>query len=335
MPTFYDFSRNVPDAHGAGEVVQQCWLWTAERIDTLVYFLLNDVAGIDPAYLPLADWTAAIDEGFQSWTFSTLLSQPIAVKDLLDEITKHSILIWWNERDQEVQLKGLRFQQLIGPQINDENAIIADSVGVADDTSGIVTRFLHYFGQTWPLADRTLLQSFRAIDVRADATAESGNSYGKPSILELRSRWLRVADQGVAVEISQIIIRQYSSLRRVITWEMDPKDDSFWVGSTVGVSTGYVQDFTGAPAQANYLITQAEEVWTGAGFRLRYTALEQYSLVRTGLITPDADIDPPYGAFPDYTPASNDIKNRYAFISPDTPATGPQFSDGTPAYQIV
>lgn len=332
MPAFYDFSQDVADVADVGANVQWCWLYDNLVYD-IVYDLLSNVANLNPSYLPYADWKANIDNGFQYLSFKTLLVNPVGLKQLLEEITKLSVLIWWNERDQEIELKGLRFQQIIGPQFNDSNALIGESVSVAEDVGQLCTEAWIYYGVTWPLGNPKLLTTYRTIDIRVNADRERAVEYGTPYVKANVTRWLQVGQEGVAVEINNTVLRQYEDVRKAITFRLDPKDDMYWVGDTIGLSTRYVQDETGAPDIRNYLITQVSEIIDDKGYLLEYVAMEQFAFTRTGLISypsPSGGVSPGV-----YSAATDADKNHYAFISPNTPATGPLFSDGTQAYQIV
>ena len=340
MPSWYDFSQNVAEAHDLEASVQPCWLFDDEMVYDIVYFLLNYVAGIDSSNLPLAEWITEIDNGFQYLSFSTLLTEPVEVKKLLEEISQLSVMMFWHERDQEVKLKGLRFQQLIGPQINDDQSIVAESVGVSEDSAALITQSWIYYDMTWPLAIMSELRSYRNVDIRANLDRETVEEYQRPAIRQTMSRWLNRSQTGVAVEIGTTILRQYQDVRKIISFAMDPKDDAYWVGDTVGIATKYIQDESGAPAAKNYLITQVEEVIGDNGLLLRYVATELFAFVRTGLIThpsdPGGPVDPA-PAPPDYSLASATEKNKWAFACYNVPPepNGPLFLDGTRAYQIV
>jgi hypothetical protein len=323
MPAWYDFSLNVQVAHDAAATVQPCWLFDDEMCYDIIYFLLNTVAGMPASYLPLAEWQAEIDNGFQYLAFSTLLTEPHAVKELLTELTQLSLMIFWHERDGEVKLKGLRFYQLLGDQINDDVAIIAGSVGVSDDPGMLVTQQWMFYDISWPLANPTQLKSYRTLDVRADLAQESADRYGKPAINRVASRWLNRSDAAIASNIGATQLRQNSVVRRILSWSMDPKDDQYWVGDVVGLSTKYVQDETGADKLLNVLITQVEELFSDNGMALKYTGIEQFAFLRTGLIGPDS--------LPDYSAATTEQKNRYAFVGPNTGL----FPDGTQPYQVI
>lgn len=338
MPPFYQSSLNVAYPHDAGASVQPCWLFDNEKVYDIVYFLLNSVAGIDAVFLPLAEWTDEIENGFSYLTFSRLLTEPVSVKLMLEEISKLSVLMWWHERDQEVKLKGLRFRQLIGPQINDDNSIIAESVGVTEDSNALITQSWIFFDINSPFAQPDLLRNYRNVDVRANLDRETEEEYQRKAIREMRTWWLTRADAGTAVEIGTTTLRQYQDVRKVISWAMDPKDDAYWVGDTVGISTRYIQDASGLPDLGNYLITQAEEVVGDRGMILRYVATQLFAFVRTGVIThPNGAGGDPIPAPPDYSAASDAEKNQWAYICYNTPPepNGPLFLDGTRAYQIT
>ena len=331
MPAWYDFSANLAVAHKAAATVQPCHLFNSAMVYDVVNFLLGTVAAIPSAYLPYADWKAYIDANFPDYKYSRLLTSPTDVKTMLTELTQLGVLIWWHERDSQVKLKGLRFQQLIGPQINDGSSIIGDTVQVTDDPSLLMTEHWLYFDVIWPLANMQQWSTYRVVDVEANLAREGSTEYGKPAIKQVQTQWLTRGQAGLANEIGQTQLRQYQDLRKVITLCLDPKDDQWWVGDTVGVSTRYVQDETGAAQPRNYLITQVAEVAHGAGYVLQYTMLELFSFVRTGLIAHPATVGDATPSPGTYSAATTANKNKYAFLG----YSSGFFPDGTKSYQIV
>lgn len=330
IPSFYNVSLNLAAQHEAGVVVQVCRLYDAVPVQTAVYELLRSGAALDAAYLPVADWTTAM--AGLGWTFSALLEGPTPVKDLLAEITRLGVLIWWDDRSAAVQMKPLRFQETLVPEIRDDNAIIAESVKVTDDVSKLATESWIYFGEATPVGNRKLLQSYRALNIAIDTDAESPNAYGSPQILEVRTRWIPLSNPAMAASINATNIRQYNTVRKAITFRLDPKDDLFYIGDVIGISTRYVQNDEGEAESRNYLIVEAKEVM-GDGLSYTYVATEQFSFSRVGVIThPNGDgSEPPPGPPPDYSAASIAEKNQWAYISRNTA----DFADGTTAYQIV
>ncbi len=335
MPLWYDIEYNPAVEHKAEASVQPCWAFTDAKVYDIVYFLLHDIAGIPDSFLDYAGWVDEVDNNFQYLVFSTLLTDPVSVKDLLCELTQLAVMIFWHERDQKVYLRGMRFQQNLGGQLNDSSSLGKETVGVSEAPGDLITQFWLYYDASWPLANPQLLSSFRVVDVRADLSREDAEEYGKPAIKEVRTRWLNRNNSSAAASIGGTMVQQYRDVRKVITFQLDPKDDKFWVGDTVGIATRYIQDAEGSPSPKNFLITQAQEMFNGAKLCIKYTAMELFSYVRTGLIThPDSLIVDPVLAPPDYSLASDADKAKYAFICYDTPTDAPVFPDGTVAYQV-
>jgi hypothetical protein len=334
MPSWYDSSQNIQVAHALGASVQPCWLFQNAMVYDIVYFILNTVAGIPSGYLPLATWTAEINNGFQYLSFNALLVEPVAAKDLLTEITQLCVMVWWHERDQKVYMRGLRFTSPLGAQVNDDTSIVANSLSVSEDTSNLMTQHWLYYDLSWPLANMDLLRSYRNVDVRANLTRETSDEYGKAAIRPINSRWLSRAGKSIAVSVGATTLRQYQDVRKIVSWMMDPKDDAYWVGDTVGLSTKFIQADDGSNANKNILITQVEEVFGSDGYLLKYTGVELYAYVRVGLITYPSPTDPTPSPG-DYTAASDADKNKYAFICYNTPVGNEKFLDGKPAYQIT
>jgi hypothetical protein len=331
MPLWYDFSLNVATPHAVGATVQACWKFDAKVYD-IAFFLLNSVAGIDAAYLPLTEWQAEIDNGFQYLTFHALLTSPVAVKDLLVEMTKLNTLIWWDERASVVRLKGFRFQQTNAADVTDANNIIGESIAVADNTAQITTQAWMFYDMNSPISNPDLPSTYRVTDVRANLDRETAAEFGASYISQTRTRWLNRSDTGTVASIGETMVRQYQDVRKVLTWAMDPKDDKWWTGDTISIATKYIMDENGLATPRNYLITQVDEMMTEAGIRYKYTALEQFAFLRTGVITPNLDGAAP---FPDYSAATPLQTLRYAFIAYDDRGDGkPGFLDNTDAYQI-
>lgn len=335
MPAWYDFSQNIQVEHDDGASVQVCWEFDHLMVYDILLFLLSHVAKVDtiiPNVLPYVDWKAHFDTHFPNYSYATLLVAPMSVKNMLSEITELGVLIFWHERQSEVVAKGLKFTQLLGPQINDDNSIIKESVAAQDLPDVLMTEHWLYFDVSWPIANMDLWQTYRVVDVTANVEREGPNEFARPYITQVKSRWLERSMSGLAKDIGTTQLLQYQDLRKVVTFAMDPKDDDFWVGDTVGMSTRYMQDQFGNPAVKNILITQVKENYSQGGLTLIYTGMELFNFQRTGVIShPDASGSDPNPGPGTYSTATDADKNHYAFICYNTG----QFLDGTPAYQLT
>lgn len=326
IPTFYDGTFNVAVSHDVGVLIQTTWLFENAKAYDVVYKLLHDAATLDAAYLPYSEWVTEIENGFQWMQFSRLIAEPTGVKDLLTEITEHGVMLWWDERSTVVRMRGMRFYSVLDYPINDTSNLIANSVSVSEDPNNLATELWISYSHSCPLEDPKQLKSYRLLDVGANLAEEGVNAYGRGQTLSIRSTWMP-AGGGVSYQ-RDVLLRQYSRVRKIISFALDPKDDNYWVGDVVSLATHLVQDDEGLAAARNYLLTSVDEIWGADGVTLKYTATEQFSFSRVGVIAPNTLTE-------DYSAASPATRNGYAFISRDIPIGGPTFTDGTPAYQIT
>ena len=337
LPSIYTLSPTAEE-HDDESTVQPCWYFDAIRIDDLVYFLLNTGAQINSSFLPASEWEAVIDFGLQSYLFSALIIEPEGIKTLLDEITEHTILLWWDTRAQVIKMDSIINRKLDAGPFTDDDNIIDGSVAVSKDVEGRISETWISHGLRSPLEDTDKLQSYQRTDIAIDSDKESALEYGDVRVKSLMSRWMPLSLAAVASEIGNRLLNSYKLTKTVMQMGMDPKDDDIWTGNRIYVKTRYVQDQFGANLLGGYRIIETNEQISKSGVKYKYTMLSESALLRIGLITPDKEPDapgetPPPGApdFPDYPDASDALKNHYAFIAPDSGF----FSDETQAYQIV
>ena len=336
LPSFYPGAVEAV-AQEEGDAVQVCILFETARVDDIIYELLSDVVGIDDFFLPVADWAAAIDQGYQSYLFNRLITEPVGVKQLLEEITQHNILLWWDERAQEVKLDTMIPRQVSGVVLNDTDDIMMDSVAVTDDIENRVSQVWVYTGIRSPIIDNTELKSYSTVNIRADLDAESRLEYGGSKIRQIFSEWLPTGN-AVSSEIASRYLLNYKSTTKIISLIVDSKNDRTWTGQVLQANTQFVQDEFGRNKILQYRILEAKETLSAEGVSLKFMLSEQPTVFRFGMIAPDLNPEDA-AAFPDYTPASQALKDRYAFIGYDD-GTGPppeaeNFPDNTSPYQIV
>lgn len=324
VPVYYDGTFNVAVSHGVGAKVQTTWNFDDQYAHDVVNKLLTDAAGLDPAYLPYSEWQTEILEAAPYMKFSRLIAQPTGVKDLLTEITQHGILLWWDERATVVRMRGMRFYGVLSDVLSDDKNFVANTVAVSEDPNSLATQVWMSYAHAAPLEDPKLLKSYRQISIPADLTEESANAFGRSQTMQIMSLWMPPSGASAVQSQTDIQLRQYKKVRKVINFTLDPKDDNYWVGDVISVSTHLVPDDEGALTPRNYLITSVDEVWSADGVMLRYVATEQFTFTRVGLIAPDSL------ASTTYSSATVDQRRQYAFITRDVGT----FADGSPGYQI-
>ncbi len=315
LPSFYPTTGTRGADHDAGATVQICRLYDNERADDIISELLITDAGIDATFIDTGDWADTFDTEIPSYIFSTLITEPVGVKDLLQELTEHTILIWWDEREQLIQFDVLR-PAAIGtlPEFNDAENIVADSFASSRISKQRISRVFTYFGQLDPTVDLNTKNNFQLVDSQIDLDAETAEEYGSSRTLDIFSRWLPTAKAAVASEISQRMLFENRDTKINVTFVVDPKDDGQWTAEFVRINTRYVQDENGLPLERQYRIIEVEELLTKAGVRYKYVATQTQLDGRAGSYAPDED--PVATPYPTYTDASEEQRVR-AFWADD------------------
>ncbi len=315
LPAVYPTTGTTVAEHDAGATVQICKFYDAERADDIVFDLLVNQAGIDPIFIDAVEWAAVFDSLIPSYIFTALITEPTGVKDLLQELTEHTILLWWDDRAQLIQFDVLRPSAFIAiPTFDDQANIAADSFVSSRSSKERISRVLTYYGQRDPTQDLETRINFQQVNVRADLDAETVEEYGSSRILEIFSRWLSVADAAIADEIGQRMLLEYRNTKIAVQFVLDPKDDEQYTGDFVKIRTRYVQDLDGNPATQQYRIVEVQELLTNAGARYKYLAIQTQLNGRVGVYAPDEE--PPATPYPDYVAASEAQRLR-AFWADD------------------
>ena len=312
LPSAYSGTSDA-EAHSAEATVQHCYFYNALEVDNIVENLLKDVAGIGASYLDTTGWQDVIDFGLQGYTFTALITEPTAVKDLLDEITEHTLLIWWDERTQKVKMDSIiRRANDYGP-FDDDSHLIAGSVSVARDDKSRVSQFWMHYGLRNPTLEMDETKNYAVVKVSADLDAETVNEYNQSKIKKVFSRWLTLDNKAVASEIANRYVNDYRDTKHLITATMDPKDDDAWTGDKVSITTRQVQDRFGASVERSYRALQVKEKFQKGAPVYEYVFQSIGGIYDGsepsiyGLITPNS--------MSDYGSATLDEKSKYAFIA--------------------
>lgn len=316
LPAVYPQSGSVAVEHTLGATVQICKFYDAVRADDIVFDLLVNIAGIDPVFIDAAEWAAVFDNLIPTYIFTTLITKPTGVKDLLQELTEHTILLWWDDRDQLIKFDVLRPSAFVAiPTYDDDANITADSFVSSRSSKERLSRVLTYYGQRDPTQDLETRVNFQQVNVRADLDAETPEEYGSARIDEIFSRWLSVSDAAIADEIGQRMLVEYRNTKIAVQFVLDPKDDEQYTGDFVKIVTRYVQDENGNPATQQYRIVEVQELLTNAGARYKYLAIQTQLNGRVGVYAPDDNDEGP-GAYPLY-PVASEAQRLRAFWADD------------------
>jgi hypothetical protein len=337
IPSYYNAGTNVGATHKTGATIVAAYEWSSVSATAIIRQLLL-ATGISSTYIEaLAIWDADFaSAGIASYLFTNLLIRPEGVKNLLDELCNHNILLWWDERAQLIKCRALVFRSAL-------NAIaFNETSNLAEGTQNIVENAKERVSQAWvawnvinPTYNLKLTTSYEVIDISADLSLETAAKYDQRKVSILYSRWLET-NAALAPQIASRQLQRFQDSYHVFTFEVDPKDSQYWTGDNVRIDSSLYQDEFGNNRRVNYLITQADEMVTAEGIRYKFTCVEQttYSGL-TANWTPVPGVVIPAGlpvegvTMPvDYDTAPVDIKESYVFWGY---ASG-QFLDGQNSY---
>jgi hypothetical protein len=311
LPAAYPDTGTVVAEHDEAATVQICKFYDAARADDIIFDLLVNIAGIDPIFIDQVEWAAVFDTLIPSYLFTTLITEPTGVKKLLQELTEHTILLWWDDRAQEIRFDVLRPSAFVAiPTYTDDENITAGSFATVRSSNERISRVFTLFGQRDPTKAIDEKGNFQQTDARVDLDAETPEEYGSSRLMEIFSRWLPVGLAAVANEIGQRMLLEYRNTKIAAMFTLDPKDDEQYTGDFVKIQTRYVQDLDGNPALQQYRIVEVQELLTKAGARYKYLATQTQLNGRVGVYAPDED--PPATPYPDY-PAASEAQRLRAF----------------------
>jgi hypothetical protein len=321
---------SIAAEHSEGDVVQVCKYYDAENVVDIIYDILVNYAGIDPAYIPYNDnpldpdeWDDAKAFWLAAKNFTTLIPVPTGAQTLIEELSEQGLLvIWWDEAQQKIKLKAIA-----PPAPTDTIREVTDDTVIAMDTSKIMAKDEDRYTQIWayyqPIAWTELKdeEDFRRVFVAADLAKEGEDQYGDSRKKVVLSRWF-----STEIEASEFTNRYLNGTKYApsnVYFKTDAKDSDLNIGDYVNVTTRTRQDATGASLRVQYCIT--EKKWVKPGHELEFLACQSwFTFVRYAFIAANGT--------PDYTAASTSEKSAYAFIADST--TG-KMSNGDEPYLII
>jgi hypothetical protein len=193
------------DEHEAGDKVQQVLEYDAELSHDIVYNLLTEYAGIDPALIDLSAWDTEM--AARPELLSALVAEPTPVDQLVGEIAEQiGFTIWPSTIDNEIKLKVIQFEADPSPVVTDDAWMIDGSYSSRRLSTQRVSQVWVYYGQRNPLEPLDDPRNYHARRVFADLTAESADNYGSPAIREVFSRWIPQFGGSIATQTGDRIL---------------------------------------------------------------------------------------------------------------------------------
>lgn len=240
-------------AHQAQDRAQVVLRYAGDDPADIIYDLMVNYAGIDPAYIDLSDWLNET-ENFLRRVYSATIGDPESVKKLITEIVQQAALsIWWDDVGQKIRLRVLRAIDT-GAETLGADTIQRGSFRTMEQPDKRVSQVWIYYGQRNPLQQLEDLDNFRSLAVTIDAEAEE--NYGSPAIRKIYSRWIASGGRTVATRVGDIILGRYKDPPRRFNFDLLRGVKELIAGQGYRVGWWTIQDVTGAQTTAPIQITR-------------------------------------------------------------------------------
>lgn len=275
--------NTIVATHEADDSVQLCLRYVDVRADLIAYDLLANYATVPVNFLPYwTDWAPEAD-AYLPRAYSTIITEPTPVKDLLTELTQQALFaLWYDERRANIRIRAIRPPDGPVPLLTDDD-FIADSLNPDDKPELRVTEAWILLGQIDPTEALGKVANYRQVVVFADLEAEGPAKFASQSIKKIFSRW--ITSRAGGQELAERVVKLFGESPRQISFMLDAKDAAtIWTGDIVQIQSSLVQDALGQPVTLTAQIIQADE--TDAGHRTRYVA-QVYNLVEDTIPTQD------------------------------------------------
>ena len=262
--------------HNAGDLVQQCKVFTGVRVEAIIEDLLENFATIPSAFIDTATWAAEAAVYLATMIFSTIISEPVGVSTLVSELCEQaSVLVYWHEEDAEFKFQALR--QSIVELAVDDSMMVQGSFTQVDQPGLRVSRVTIRYTRTNPVLRLDDPLSFSKSVVSIDTDAETSTAFGDIRHLNINSRWLGENDATIAVTSAAAILARYVHVPVLIRFTLDPKDVSIWTGSVITIEGRFIQSVLGGVGMLTAQIIEARETEEG---------LYEFSAVTLNVIIP-------------------------------------------------
>lgn len=314
-------AKSLAATHSAGDTFQQVLYVNLSRVDTLIRTLLVDYAGVTPAFVPTAKWTAEISRWLPDLLLEAHIVKPTGVSTLIGELSILGISVWWDSALQEIGLKANR------PPAEDVVYALSDdanikAISVEDRDEKRLTQIHFASVMSDPTKSNTSKENYDRLFVTPDLAQERAEAFGGARIREVLCRWLNQGNNDLIRTLSQRLLARFKTSPQHFTILLDAKDTAIGLTDVLQVTTRSAQNETGKPEVQLLQVIERSEPQPGHEIRIVAQAY-QFSL-RFALIGPDS--------LPVYSAATAQQRRTYGFIGADIE---PAFTDGSDYYRIV
>ena len=262
-------------AHSANERCQLVLSYAAADPADIIYDLMVNYGGLDPAWIALDDWQ---DEtgSFLRRLYTTDIAEPTSVNQLVTELVEQCGLnIWWDDLGQKVRLQVLR-QIDAGAAVLDDRVIMKRTFRSAEQQGKRISQVWTFFAQTNPLKNLEDRDNYRQVEVTVNLDNEE--KYGQPAIKKIWSRWIPLGGGNTALRTNEILLGRYLTPPRRFGFSLfRGAQDAPRLGGGYLVEARTLQDATGAREQVPVQcvsLRPSPDSWAGDYEEMRFVSLD-------------------------------------------------------------
>ncbi|MGA0540736.1 hypothetical protein [Neotabrizicola sp. VNH66] len=314
-------NRTSATGHRALDTFQRVKSYVSARVDDVVADLLGE-AGIDAAFLPLADWEAEVDRWLSGTRLTRDITEPTGVKTLISTIVPLGLSHWWESADQEIRLKANRpVDGDVVWKISDRNSIL--DVSITEDDKQRASTVLFWTVQKTPTGSATSSDNYSRTWAAGDPSALEAWRYGSGAIKSYLCPWLETGADSIVRVAAKRLLRRFVTTPRRAELELDADTFSaIRLTDVIELTTSGLQDETGLEETALYQVISRSEPKPGE--RIRIIAQSYQFSGRFAYATPNDS--------PDYLTASAAQRDPGMFAA--DPITK-KMPNGDPPYEAI
>lgn len=253
------------DSHSANDRVQQVLAYIGEDPADIIYDLLVNYAGVDPAFIPLSAWQLETGTYLQR-VYTGYVAEPTPVKNLLSEIIEQAALaLWWDDKARLLRLQVLRGIDTSAATFTERSINEFESEEQPDTR---ISQVHTYFAQRNPLETQDDPNNYRSVERTVDPNEAD---YGSSNIKVIYSRWIPLGGRTTAQRLNNLQLGRFVIPPRRFNFRLARGNDSgVALGSGYQLAVPNMQTDTGergtAPIQvvrlkpnADWIEIEAEE----------------------------------------------------------------------------
>lgn len=321
------------EEHSEGDLVQECYVLDAVNVVDFIYEMLVTYGGVSTAYIPYAQGGSPLqewDDEKSTWlsaqTLTGIISEPTGVATLLKKAGEQtSVFMYWHDTDQEIKIKANMppLANATIPSLNDNGNFIKDSLVVQHLPEKRITRsWVHY--RKVDYSEGNEASNFSGHKLTVNSNEESDDLYGSIKQRVIFGEWLQAASRANA--IANRMASRFAEMPKLITFELDAKDEGYSIGELIKIDTRELVDADGSNLVYQAQIIELSEIEYGT--RYRYRAMTATFASRYGFIA-DSTSSPIIG---DYTTETEANQKAYGYICQDSDN---KMSNGDDPFLII